>query len=36
MIALALNFGKAIVLITCLGSFATGTTLGLAIIFGSL
>lgn len=36
MTALVINFGKAIVLIACLGSFATGSTLGLAIVFGSL
>lgn len=36
MTALVINFGKAIVLIACLGSFATGTAIGLAIIFGSL
>lgn len=36
MTALVINFGKAIVLIACLGSFATGATLGFAIVFGSL
>ncbi len=36
MAALALNLGKAIVLITCLGSFATGWTLALAMFFGGL
>lgn len=36
MIASVFSFGKAIVLIACLASFATGATLSLAIIFGSL
>lgn len=36
MIALALNLGKATVLFACLGSFATGWTLALAMFFGGL
>lgn len=36
MIALAINTGKAVIVAACLASFATGTTLGLAIVFGRL